>query len=79
MFRKSDKLRRTGPSTTGHEIFGHGRSLALKRGATAQHVDAVRTENLILRVMGYKNIQRDGTQHADRSKVAEPSKLPDYR
>ena len=67
------------PSITGHELFGHGRSLALKRGATTQHADAIRTENLILRVMGHKDIQRDGTQHADFSKVSDPSKLPDYK
>lgn len=65
-------------STTGHEVFGHGRSLALGRGASAQHADAIRAENLILRVMGFGNIQRDGTSHADRTKVTNPSSLPGY-
>ena len=65
-------------ATTGHEIFGHGRPLALGR-ASSQQADAIRTENLILRVMGYGNIQRDGTDHGDRTPVTDQSKLPDFR
>jgi|GEM_PF-1912803 len=64
-------------STTGHEIFGHGRSSSLGR-TTTQHQDAIRTENLILRVMGMGSVQRDGTNHADNSKVTDPSNLPDF-
>ena len=48
--------------TMGHEVIGHGRSLGLGR-KDSQHVDAVRTENLILRVMGMSDKQRDGTNH----------------
>jgi hypothetical protein len=65
-------------STAGHEVFGHGRSLALGRGDASQQVDAIRMENLILRVMGSSNIQRDGTGHGDGTKVTDPSNLPGY-
>jgi len=67
------------PATTGHEIFGHGRSLALNRGAGAQHVDAVLMENLILRVMGFNNIQRDGTDHGIKTKIIDNKKRPDFK
>jgi len=65
-------------ATTGHELFGHGRSLALGRTGT-QQADAIQTENLILRVMGYSNIQRDGTGHGDGTKVSNQSALPGYQ
>ncbi|MEM9859100.1 MAG: RHS repeat-associated core domain-containing protein [Bacteroidota bacterium] len=64
--------------TTGHELFGHGRSLGLGR-EDSQHIDAVRTENLILRVKGMGNRQRDGTNHGDRTKIKNPKALPDFR
>lgn len=64
--------------TTGHEIFGHGRSLALGR-ESSQHTDAVRTENLILRAIGKGELQIDGSTHGDRSKVNNPKSLPDFR
>jgi RHS repeat-associated protein len=64
--------------TTGHEVFGHGRSLALGRGDANQQQDAIRLENLILRVMGQGGTQRDGTDHGTRVKVENPSKLPGY-
>ncbi len=64
--------------TTGHEVFGHGRSLALGRGDANQQQDAIRLENLILRVMGQGGIQRDGTDHGTRVKVENTSKLPGY-
>lgn len=38
--------------TTGHEILGHGRSWVTGFGYDHQHVQAISTENLILRVMG---------------------------
>ncbi len=37
--------------TTGREILGHGRSLATGFGDISQHVQSIRTENLILRNM----------------------------
>ena len=64
--------------TTGHEIIGHGRSLASGRGKERQHVDAVRTENLILRVMGINYIN-DGSNHGPGTVIKDPSMLPDFR
>lgn len=66
------------PGTVGHELFGHGRSLALGR-TSSQQADAIQTENLILRVMGFGNTQRDGTDHGNRTKVDNPSALPGYQ
>ena len=66
--------------TTGHELFGHGRSRALGRNDDmTQHVDAVRMENLILRVMKIP-AQIDGKDHAPLNQsIPNPSFLPDYR
>jgi len=64
--------------TTGHEVIGHGRSLGLGR-KSSQHVDAVRTENLILRVKGMGDKQRDGTNHGDRTKIKDAKALPNFR
>jgi len=41
-----------------------------------QHVNAIRMENLILRVMGNGDIQRTGAAHGTFQVVADPSKLP---
>ena len=65
--------------TTGHEVFGHGRSLMTGRGDANQHQDAVKLENLILRVMGYKTIQRDGTDHGPKTTISNASALPEYK
>ena len=64
--------------TMGHEVFGHGRSLALGRGAEYQHVDAVQMENLILRVMGINYIN-NGSNHGPGTIIANPSNIPSYR
>ena len=64
--------------TMGHEVFGHGRSLALRRGAEYQHVDAVQMENLILRVMGINYIN-NGSNHGPGTIIANPSNIPSYR
>lgn len=64
--------------TTGHEILGHGRSLALGRGDLNQHVDAIQTENLILRVMGIPFINT-GAKHAPNGAFPGCSLLPSYR
>ena len=45
---------------TMHEIFGHGRLIAL--GITNQHKQVIQFENLQLRVMGF-NLYRDGSNH----------------
>lgn len=63
--------------TTGHEIIGHGRSLSLGRKNT-QHVDAIQTENLILRVMGIPYINT-GAEHAPNGAFLECSLLPSFR
>ncbi len=65
------------PVTTGHELFGHGRSLALGRD-DSQHVDAIQAENLILRVMNINSVN-DGRNHANGAYIPNPSTLPSYR
>ncbi len=64
--------------TTGHELLGHGRTLGLGRTST-QHIDAVRTENLIHRVMGNPNSQINGTQHGPLTPVIDPKEIPEFR
>lgn len=64
--------------TTGHEIIGHGRSLATGRGDLNQHVDAIQTENLILRVMGINYINT-GEDHAPNGAFQGCSLLPGFR
>ncbi|MDC8006367.1 DUF6443 domain-containing protein [Aureisphaera galaxeae] len=65
--------------STGHELFGHGRSLALGRGIANQHIDGIQMENLIIRVMGHGNIQRDGTDHQTDVRIPNARQIPDYR
>ena len=60
------------PKIIGHEIFGHGRSLAL--GLTSdidQHTIPVQVENLITRVMG-GNIYYDGLKHSPLPHIELP-------
>ena len=64
--------------TTGHEIIGHGRSLSVGRGDQNQHVDAIQTENLILRVMGIPYINT-GADHAPNGAFSGCSLLPGFR
>jgi hypothetical protein len=65
------------PGTAGHEVFGHGRYAATTgEDASGQHVNAIRMENLILRVMGFGNIQRTGEGHQLKTLVTDPSGLP---
>lgn len=64
--------------TTGHEIIGHGRSLSVGRGDQNQHVDAIQTENLILRVMGIPYINT-GADHAPNGAFSGCSLLPCFR
>lgn len=64
--------------TTGHEILGHGRSLSVGRGDKNQHVDAIQTENLILRVMGMPYINT-GADHAPNGAFPGCSLLPSFR
>lgn len=62
---------------TLHEIMGHGRQLSL--GIVNNNDDTIRFENLLLRVMGYADIQRDGTDHADSHKIKNPSNNPSFK
>ena len=64
--------------TTEHEIIGHGRSLSVGRGDKNQHVDAIQTENLILRVMGIPYINT-GAGHAPNGAFPDCSLLPGFR
>lgn len=64
--------------TAGHEIIGHGRSLSVGRGEQNQHVDAIQTENLILRVMGIPYINT-GENHVPNGAFQGCSILPSFR
>ncbi len=78
IFRDSSFHLNGRPVTTGHEIIGHGRSLSLGRGDENQHVDAIQTENLILRVMGIPYINT-GETHIRNGAFPACSLLPSYR
>ena len=67
------------PVITLHEIIGHGRSLSLGRGDASQHEDAILFENLLLRVMGYGDIQRDGGDHTNSQVISNPRKQPQFK
>lgn len=64
--------------TTGHEIIGHGRSIATGISSDYQHEQATRTENLILIVMGIPFINT-GINHGNKTPVYNPSLLPSFR
>ena len=64
--------------TTGHEILGHGRSWAAGYKENFQHIETIRTENLILRVMGISFINT-GINHGPKTLVPQPSLLPAFR
>ena len=64
--------------TVGHELLGHGRSLALGRGHANQHMDAIQTENLILRVMGI-NFINNGINHGPRTVITNATEIPMFR
>jgi hypothetical protein len=66
------------PAMAGHEVYGHGRFLSINPDeAKTLHVHAIRMENLILRVMGFTNIQRTGEGHAMGTRVVNASALPE--
>ncbi len=44
-----------------HEVFGHGIPAAKKTTRKANNANAIRTENLVLRVLGKASNQRDGS------------------
>ncbi|GEM_PF-644580 len=62
--------------TSGHEVFGHGIPSAQKDGEVNNNNNAIRTDNLIRRLLGLP--QRDGKDHAGGAAgdIVEPQKLP---
>lgn len=70
--------------TTGHEVLGHGRSLALGLYCPSntpdyqQHANAIQTEILILRVMGI-SYQNNGANHGPGTIISNATSLPNYR
>lgn len=65
--------------TTGHEVLGHGRSWVCGFGDSYQNVEAIRTENLILRVMGIHFINTGENHNVERIPIPNPSFLPSFR
>ncbi|ADR20544.1 hypothetical protein MATR_18330 [Marivirga tractuosa] len=59
--------------TTGHEVMGHGIPSARGADAKTNNTHAIRTDNLIRRVLGIQT--RDGSNHAG-GKVVDPNALP---
>ena len=64
--------------TTGHELFGHDRSWAAGYREEYQHEQTIRTENLILRVMGILFVN-NGLNHGPETLVPQHSLLPIFR
>lgn len=64
--------------TIGHEVLGHGRSWAAGYKESFQHVESIRTENLILRIMGIPFINT-GINHGPKTLITQPSLLPVFR
>lgn len=65
--------------TTGHEVIGHGRSWTTGLGDSHQHVEAIRSENLILRVMGIPYINSGINHGREKTPIPNPSLLPAFR
>jgi hypothetical protein len=62
--------------TSGHEVFGHGTPSARKETTAQNNTNAIRTDNLIRRILGLP--QRDGSDHAGgaQGQITDPQKLP---
>ena len=62
--------------TSGHELFGHGIPSAKNFSSKANNANAIRTDNLIRRLLGMP--ERDGSNHGgfDQGHITEPTKLP---
>ncbi|SES20296.1 DUF6443 domain-containing protein [Pedobacter rhizosphaerae] len=62
--------------TSGHEVFGHGIPSARREGNENNNNNAIRTDNLIRRILGLP--QRDGKDHAGgpQGQITDPRKLP---
>lgn len=66
--------------TTGHEILGHG-YLHSQGYSTAdyQYIEAIRTENMVLRVMGLPYVNDGRTHSMTDFPLLFPSLLPIHR
>ena len=60
--------------TSGHELFGHGIPSARRESDINNNTNAIRTDNLIRRIIGLP--QRDGKDHAGGDKIRNPQDLP---
>ncbi len=62
--------------TSSHEAFGHGIPLVKKMTPSENNANAIRTDNLIRKILGLP--QRDGSNHAGfvEGHITEPQKLP---
>ena len=62
--------------TSGHEVFGHGIPSAKLESDVDNNTNAIRTDNLIRRILGLT--QRDGSDHTGGANggIDEPQKLP---
>ena len=62
--------------TSGHELFGHGIPSAKKMNDKTNNSNAIRTDNLIRRLLGKP--ERDGSDHAgyNQGHIIEPNELP---
>jgi len=62
--------------TSGHEVFGHGIPLVKGLSETANNSNAIRTDNLIRRLLGLP--QRDGSNHRgyNQGQIINPYQLP---
>ena len=62
--------------TSGHELFGHGIPSAKKMNDKTNNSNAIRTDNLIRRLLGKP--ERDGSNHAgyNQGHITEPNELP---
>lgn len=61
---------------SGHEVFGHGIPSARKLSDTGNNSNAIRTDNLIRRILGLP--QRDGSNHGgyEKGQIISPYILP---
>jgi hypothetical protein len=62
--------------TSGHELFGHGIPSSKKLTAAENNANAIRTDNLIRRLLGVP--ESDGKNHGgyNEGHITEPNKLP---
>jgi hypothetical protein len=72
-------------ATALHEFFGHGRPISIESPSTKHNQDdAILFENLVWRLLGKPEKQRNGIDHGDRVKTNIPipnhtTTLPSFR